>query len=132
VNKKFALVSLLILVAMVFTACGGGGATTGLTLNGNLSTEPPTADPDLSQDTTSIQVVELAFLGLTNQNVTTLAAEPELATSWENSTDGLTWTFHMRKDVNWVSYDPATQKATKQRPVTAYDVEYSTKRPSTL
>ena len=67
-------------------------------------------------------------MGLVKLNVETVESEPWLATKWEASEDGLTWTFHMRKDVDWVVWDPAAQKATKQRPVTAHDIEYSTKR----
>lgn len=127
-NKKFVLVSLLILVAMLVTACGGGGPTTGAELRFNLGTEPPTADPALATDTTSVQVDELLFLGLTDFDDKTLEVIPELATKWEVSTDGLTWTFFMRKDVQWVHYDPATKKVTEKGPVTAYDVEYGVKR----
>jgi len=53
---------------------------------------------------------------------------PDLATKWSASTDGLKWTSNMRKDVNWVKYDGATKKVTKQRPVTANDIVYSVKR----
>ena len=34
----------------------------------------------------------------------------------------------MRKDVQWVQYDPATKKATKKGPVTAKDIVYGVKR----
>ena len=34
----------------------------------------------------------------------------------------------MRKDVQWVQYDPATKKTTKKGPVTAKDVVYGVKR----
>lgn len=39
---------------------------------------------------------------------------PALATSWETSEDGLTWTFHLRDDINWVRND-----GTVYGPVTA-------------
>ena len=32
--------------------------------------------------------------------------EPELASSWERSPDGLTWTFNIRDDVNWQNVAP--------------------------
>jgi len=60
---------------------------------------------------------------------------PELATSWEVSDDGLTWTFHLRDDVYWVRYDTATKTVEQvldddgnPRKVTAQDIEYGVKR----
>jgi len=88
------------------------------TLYWNLATEPPSLDPNISTDTTSIQVEQALFLGLTDFDDATMAVVPELATRWENSEDGLTWTFYMRDDVVW----------TDGTPVTAQQVEYSVKR----
>jgi len=127
-NKKFMLVSLLLVVAMLVTACGGGEKKTGTYINLDLGTEPPTLDPGLATDTTSTAVDEMLFLGLTDFDDATAEVVPELATKWEMSSDGLTWTFYMRKDVKWVHYDPATKKVTDKGPVTAYDIEYGTKR----
>ncbi len=42
--------------------------------------------------------------------------QPALATSWETSEDGLTWTFHLRNDAKWVKSD-----GTEYGPVTAHD-----------
>lgn len=39
--------------------------------------------------------------------------KPWLATSWENSGDGLTWTFHMRKDAKFHDGSPVTSEAVK-------------------
>jgi oligopeptide transport system substrate-binding protein len=97
-------------------------------LNWNLGTEPPTVDPQLATDTTSVQCDEMFFLGLTDFDDKTLEVIPELAEKWEVSSDGLKWTFTMRKDINWVQYDPASGKVEVKRPVTAKDVEYGVKR----
>ncbi len=97
-------------------------------INLNLGTEPPTADPQLATDTTSVQVDELLFLGLTDFDDKTLEVIPELAEKWSVSADGLKWTFNMRKDIYWVHYSPADGKVEKKRPVTAHDVEYAVKR----
>ncbi|MCK5828531.1 peptide ABC transporter substrate-binding protein, partial [Candidatus Bipolaricaulota bacterium] len=88
-------------------------------LNWNLGTEPPSLDPNIATDTTSIQVIQALFLGLTDFDDATMAVVPELATSWENSEDGLKWTFHLRDDVIWTRTG---------RKVTAHDVVYSVKR----
>jgi oligopeptide transport system substrate-binding protein len=94
----------------------------------NLGTEPPTIDPALATDTTSVQCDEMFFLGLTDYDDVTSDIVPELATEWSVSTDGLVWTFKLRKDVEWVQYDPASKKITKKGPVTAKDIVYGVKR----
>lgn len=127
-NKQLlVLLSIVLLVTTVLSGCSRGQALA-KELNYNLYTEPPTIDPALSTDTTSVQCVELLFLGLTDFDDETLEVIPELATEWSASADGLTWTFKMRDDVSWVHYDPATKKVTKQRPVTAHDVVYGVQR----
>jgi oligopeptide transport system substrate-binding protein len=53
--------------------------------------------------------------------------QPELATDWSVSEDGLEWTFNMRDDATWVNYKPSTG-VVEQGPVTANDIVYGTKR----
>lgn len=127
-KRLFLLVAVLATVAMVVSACGPKGPKLAQEINLNLGTEPPTLDPALATDTTSVEVDESLFLGLTDFDDQTMEVIPELATEWTVSDDGLVWTFKMRKDAVWVHYDPATKKFTKQRPVTAHDVEYGVKR----
>jgi len=115
-------------LALVAAGCIPGSRPSGGTIHLNLGAEPPTLDPALAEDPSSIQADELLFLSLTDLDDKTMEPVPELATRWEVSQDGLVWTFQMRKDVNWVHYDPASGKATRQRPVTAHDVEYAIKR----
>ncbi len=97
------------------------------TLDWNLSTEPPTADPALATDTTSVFVDTQLFQGLATFDEKANVV-PALATKWEVSDDGLTWTFHMRKDGVWVKYNPAKNQFKELGPVTAFDVEYGVKR----
>jgi oligopeptide transport system substrate-binding protein len=106
-----------------------------VTLNWNLGAEPPQVDPALSTDTTSVQVDEMLFLGLTDFDDVTSEVIPELATDWSVSEDGLVWTFNMRDDVPWVRYNPATGETEVMtdengdpRMVNAHDVEYAVKR----
>ena len=106
-----------------------------VTLHWNLGAEPPQVDPALSTDTTSVQVDEQLFLGLTDFDDETSEVIPELATEWSVSSDGLVWTFKMRDDVPWVQYNPGTKEATvvtddegSSRMVNAHDVEYAVKR----
>ncbi|MGQ9555266.1 MAG: peptide ABC transporter substrate-binding protein [Anaerolineae bacterium] len=93
-----------------------------VTLNTVLSTEPPTVDPAVSEDTTSVWLVEQMFLALTDYDDDTLEVVPELATSWEISEDGTVYTFHLRNDAKWVNY--AGGNVTEVGPVTANDVVY--------
>ncbi|MGQ9682959.1 MAG: peptide ABC transporter substrate-binding protein [Anaerolineae bacterium] len=127
-RRLFLALVVLMVLALVISGCGPKGEKLAKEINLNLSTEPPTADPGLQSDTTSGQVTELLFLGLTDLDEKTLEVIPELATKWTPSTDGLKWTFELRKDAFWVTYDPATKKFTKRRAVNAHDVEYAVKR----
>jgi oligopeptide transport system substrate-binding protein len=127
-GKKFAVAMVLVLaLSMVITSCQPAEKLA-KELNYNHGTEPPTLDPSLTTDTTSVLCTYNMFMGLVNLNKEDMSPEPWLATKWDVSDDGLVYTFHMRKDVDWVQWDPATQKATKKRPVVAGDVEYSVKR----
>ncbi len=99
-----------------------------VTLHINLGTEPPSLDPSLATDTTSVDCIRNTFISLTQFHPVTGAVEPYLATDWEVSEDGLVYTFHLRDDINWVKYDAITGEVTAQRPVTALDVEYGVKR----
>ena len=108
---------------------------TRVTLNRNLGTEPPSLDPSLSTDTTSVDMVANLFVGLTQFDPVTSEVIPYLATDWAVSEDGLEWTFNLRNDIPWVHYDPLSGE-TKQvsdengnpRFVNALDVVYGAKR----
>lgn len=56
-------------------------------------------DPVLATDSESIEVGELLFEGLVGWKAGTTDIEPRLATSWQVSEDGLTWTFALRPNV---------------------------------
>ena len=77
-----------------------------------------TIDPGYSQDTSSIEVVEQIFLGLTDFDPDTYMAVPELAESWSVSNNGKTYQFKLRKDAKW----------TNGRPVTAHDIVWAIQR----
>lgn len=108
-----------------------------VTLYWNWSTEPPTMDPSLTTDTTSVDGTENMFVGLTVLNEVG-EVEPYLATEWEVGEDAdgnQTYTFKLRDDVPWVKYDPATGEWAQEvdeegnpRFVNADDVVYGIKR----
>jgi oligopeptide transport system substrate-binding protein len=99
-----------------------------VTYDFNLGTEPPTADPALTTDTTSVEVTGNIFVGLTLIEPINNDVVPYLATDWDISEDGTVYTFHLRDDIQWVWWNPITGDVEAQRPVTAHDVVYGVKR----
>jgi oligopeptide transport system substrate-binding protein len=131
--------ALLVVSSMILTACGPQSAAVNLedavTSFGYSTTELPTMDPQLGEDTVSIGYIENVFVHLTNYDLDTAEIVPEAATSWEISEDGMTYTFKIRTDIPWVKYDPETGEVTQEqdengdaRFVTAYDFVYGIKR----
>ncbi|GHO46534.1 peptide ABC transporter substrate-binding protein [Ktedonospora formicarum] len=129
-RKRVALLLplLLGLIAMLVVACGGSQS------NGNTGSKLPddkqvyviplsglsdvaTLDPGLSTDAPSINALNLMFTGLVQLD-DNLKVYGELAKSWENSSDGLTWTFHLREGL----------KFSDGNPITSEDVIYSIDR----
>ena len=90
-----------------------GGALTVATIS-----EPLTLNLAISTDAGSSGVLGYLFDGLTETSWLTDRVEPALAESWESSDDGLTWTFHIRRDATW--HDG--------QPFTAHDVDFTFNR----
>ncbi|MCX7918292.1 MAG: ABC transporter substrate-binding protein [bacterium] len=63
--------------------------------------DPKSFNIIVAKETSTTQALSLLFEGLTRENGVTTEVEPNLAESWEISSDGLTWIFHLRKDVRW-------------------------------
>ena len=79
-NKRIlVLLAVVMIMAMVISGCAKGEALA-KELNVNLGTEPPTIDPALATDTTSVQCDEMFFLGLTDYDDKTSEIVKELAT----------------------------------------------------
>ncbi len=72
---------------------------------GNVA-EPLTLDPNKSTGTVEHQVIADQLVGLTQNSAAGLPV-PGMATSWDVSPDGLTWTFHLREAV-WSDGVPVT------------------------
>jgi len=86
--------------------------------------EPETLDPHtsiLGQTQASVRFMYrgLAKFATKDGKVTTSEVEPDLAEKWETSEDGLVWTFHLRKGVQFHK---------KFGEMTAEDVKYSFER----
>ena len=118
------LTSFLCLVIMLFlAACGTNGTSTSTTkapANQQIFREPiidsdiTTFDPAQATDLNSAAAIYMVFTGLVAEN-DKLQVQMQLAQSYETSTDGLTWTFHLRPNL----------KFSDGTPLTSADVAYS-------
>ncbi len=120
----------LVVPALVATACGSGGgsSSSGAALAANQVFRFPivddikTLDPGHVSDAVSIAPVQNVFGGLYRFD-DKLKEVPDIATGMPDiSSDGLTYTFHMRHDVKFSNGDP----------VTSADVLYSWNRAARL
>jgi len=126
------LFSLLCLAVMLLLAgCGGNGSSTppktgkpAMAPQGQQVYRTPEAvtdlksfDPALSTDLASIGAVDMVFTGLLAEN-DQLQVIPQLASDYSASSDGLTYTFHLRPDLK---FSDGTQ-------LTSADVAYSIDR----
>ncbi len=126
---RMLMVLVVLLLALSVVQCGPKPKEAKpAVLRMNHGSEPPTLDPALATDTTSVFCDKQLFLGLTAFEKDTPNVIPELATEWSVSDDGLTWTFKMRDDVQWVNYDPETKEVKEVGTVNAHDVVYGVKR----
>ncbi len=99
----------------------GGGVQLDIAING----EPETLDPSLdSGGSAAAWVVEQLFLGLVDYDEDGDIV-PELAKSWESSSDATVWTFTLRDDVTWSDGVPVTAKDVKCGLLRALDPEHA-------
>lgn len=129
-NVKF-WITLPCLVAMLLLAsCGTGGS-------GKVTSSKPTKaadkdqvyhspsaggdistfDPAQATDLESIAAIDMVFTGMVTLN-DQLQVVPQLAHDWSTSSDGLTWTFHLKPNL----------KFSDGNPLTSADVAYSIDR----
>ena len=90
-----------------------------------------TIDPSLATQSAEIQIAETTSLGVVRQNETTAEIEMAMATGYEVSDDGLTYTVHIMQGVPWVHYNADSSQVEvvkdcsgKDRTVTAQDFAY--------
>jgi oligopeptide transport system substrate-binding protein len=122
-KQGFAVVASVSALGLLLAGCGasGGGnngaATPGANaasskpqMGGNISVDltqaVPDLDPAVAFDTTSAEVDEQLYEPLVTYQKNTYNIVGNLAQSYEVSTDGLTYTFHIRKGVTYWNGDP--------------------------
>jgi len=116
-RKKAFIVSQVLIfmgaLAIILAGCGNSG-TSNLASNQkfnfpNIGTaDVKTLDPGLIGDLSSAQALQLISNGLVTLDINTLEIKPDLASSWETSADGKTWTFHIRPGLKFSNGDPLT------------------------
>lgn len=123
--KKRVLAAFLsmAMVAGLATGCGtpGSGKSDSDSADGKVfryavNILPTTLDPTKGQSIGDNEIQHAVTEGLTRN--TAGDVKPGIAESWDESEDGLTYTFHLRKDAKWSDGEP----------ITAADFEYSWKR----
>ena len=120
--KRLAVGTLAGVLAVSLVACGGttpassaaasgassAAATTGSNiLNVMVEVEVASLDPQLATDGTSFEVIADYTDGLMQMDSTGKAVAA-IAESYDLSDDGMTYTFHLRKDAKWSNGDPVT------------------------
>jgi len=104
--KETVVVTEVVTQEVVVTPTPEPPAQGGVWVNGTNS-DASVLNPILYSDSASFDVLQFIFPSLLGTDPFTGATVPtEMASSWETSEDGLTWTFHLRDGVTWSDGDP--------------------------
>src|SRR5215469_14416879 len=68
-----------------------------------------TLDPAQANDSFSANAIQMIFTGLVQLD-DKLQVHPQLAQSWDESSDGLTWTFHLKTNLKFSDGTPLTSR----------------------
>jgi len=116
---RLRVVAVLVLTGMAIAACGTGsqqqstaGPKHGDTLKVAIGIDPDTLDPAAQTTTTASQIVDMMAETLTTVNEKGVL-QPLLATKWDPSSDGLSWTFTLRQGIKFSDGTPFNAAAVK-------------------
>jgi ABC-type transport system substrate-binding protein len=102
--------SVRVAAALLLTACGGGGGGDRRTIvDSRDQYDPRSLDPALSTDVPTGRATGYLYDGLTRFSPSGDVI-PALATSWDVSPDGMTYTFHLRRGVQFTDGTPFVAK----------------------
>jgi peptide/nickel transport system substrate-binding protein len=113
VGRSLRILLVIGAALLLATGCGGddgGGGGEGTMVFG-AEADPVVLDGALVSDGTSIRVLYQIYEGLTRLKAGSSEVEPSLATSWDTSADGKTWTFHLREGVKFHDGEPFNAEA---------------------
>lgn len=80
--------------------------------------EADSLNPFVGIEAESFEIWALTYDYMISYSMEDMSPQPALATSWDTSDDGLTWTFHIRDDVTWSDGEQ----------LTAHDIAYTYNR----
>ncbi len=119
-NKKLFVLSLLVLLSLILSACGGNQPAAPAATNAPAATElpssilrigwsgkPDTLNPAYAFLSESYTIFHLIYSTLTTQS-TDGSYVGLLAQDWSVSADGLTWTYHLKDGFIWNNGEPFT------------------------
>lgn len=106
---RLAAGGLALVLAATLAACSGGGSSTSPSATPKAGGDLVMARADdatslLAQETSSntdIWLLQQVYEGLTANKTDGSGVQPDLATSWTTSSDGLAWTFKLRQGVKY-------------------------------
>jgi peptide/nickel transport system substrate-binding protein len=116
-SRPGRVLALLLIAATVAVAPGAWAQKPGGVLRVALHLEPTTLDPQGAIHATGVQINKVIFESLVQLD-STGAPKPLLATGWETSPDGKTWTFKLRDGVKFhdgTAFDAQAVKFTIDR-----------------
>ena len=108
-----ALSAALLLVACLASGFAPAAAQSSSVLRMARNQEPGVFIPWLIDDNTALFTMANVYDGLLRVTKDGAGVEPALATSWDTSPDGLTWTFHLRPGVKFSDGTPLTANDVK-------------------
>lgn len=120
-RRLLAVVTGIVILALLTL---GGAATSGatsakkITFTIGMTQDIDSLNPFSGYYVSSYEIYSLNYTRLTDYGLKDFSAQPSLATSWDTSADGLTWTYHLTPDA----------KFSDGTPLTAKDVAYSFNR----
>lgn len=118
-KRKITFFKIVFSCVALFFLCEDGNAYETIKDGGSIvlatTTDPKTFNPILAQETSSSQILQYIFDGLTRTDPHSGEVIPHLAYKWEHDDTHLVWTFYLRDDVYW----------NDGKAFTAYDVSFT-------
>lgn len=123
-RKAAQVIGPLLALSLALTACSGApagnespaanasapAASVPQEITFALHNTPDGIDPTVTNNSFASPIIYNAFEGLVTYSTTDGSLIPGQAESWDISTDGLTYTFHLRQGLKWSDGSPLTAK----------------------